>query len=103
MLQSGISDRAFLGQIASAPVVVDQWQLEKLALVTVEHPLFYYLPGLESEYQSKLWGRAYQTPQAAVDAVLAGLPSNARVAVIPEGPYVLANCLGVEEPAAVVG
>jgi hypothetical protein len=34
--------------------------------------------------------------------VLAGLPVGARVAVIPEGPYVLASCRAALEPEAMV-
>jgi lactate racemase len=94
MLLSGMSDTAFLREIASAPVIVDQWQLEKLALVTTGRQLLYYVPGLPAEYQAKLWGRSFATPQAAVAALLDGLPRGARVAVIPEGPYVLASCGG---------
>jgi nickel-dependent lactate racemase len=92
MLLAGLNDSAFLQQIASAPVVVDQWQLEKLALVTTERQLLYYVPGLAAEYQGKLWGRCFATPETAVAALLEGLPREARVAVIPEGPYVLASC-----------
>jgi lactate racemase len=102
MLLAGTSDFQFLKQIASAPVVVDQWQLEKLALVTAEKQLFYYVPGLPAEYHAKLWGRSLPTPEVAVEAVLAGLPVAARVAVIPEGPYVLASCRGALEPEAMV-
>jgi lactate racemase len=94
MLLAGTSDAQFLKQIASAPVVVDQWQLEKLALVATEKQLFYYVPGLPTEYHPKLWGRSLPTSESAVEAVLAGLPAAARVAVIPEGPYVLASCRG---------
>jgi len=100
MLLAGMTDTAFLKQIASAPVVVDQWQVEKLALVTTGRQLLYYVPGLPPEYHAKLWGRSLPTPQAAVAALLEGLPRDARVAVIPEGPYVLASCLEVREPQA---
>jgi nickel-dependent lactate racemase len=100
MLLAGMTDTAFLKQITSAPVVVDQWQLEKLALVTTERQLLYYVPGLPAEYQGKLWGRSFATPEAAVAALVEGLARDARVAVIPEGPYVLASCLRVREPEA---
>jgi lactate racemase len=102
MLLAGATDTSFLQQIASAPVVVDQWQLEKLALVTTGRQLFYYVPGLPAEYHAKLWGRSFATPQSAIESALAGLPPGARVAVIPEGPYVLANCLRVQEPEPAV-
>ena len=85
--------REYLNAIADSPVTVDQWQLEKLALVARRTELLYCVPGLASELRSKLWGPAFDDVQAAVDALLAGLPSGARVAVIPEGPYVLAKVL----------
>jgi hypothetical protein len=49
------------------------------------------VPGLPAEYQSKLWGRAFPTVTEALTALAATLPPRARVAVIPEGPYVLAR------------
>jgi nickel-dependent lactate racemase len=91
MLLEGKSDTEFLKQIASAPVTIDQWQLEKLALVTTRQQLFYFVPGLPAEYQPVLWGRSYATMKNAVKALTAGLPPSARIAVIPEGPYVLAT------------
>jgi len=81
----------FLDAILRAPVEVDQWQLEKLALVCGQAELHYYVPGLPERYRRVLWGRSYDTPEAAVAGVLAGLPAETRVAVIPEGPYVLAK------------
>jgi lactate racemase len=97
MLLEGSSDREFLTRIQGAPVTVDQWQLEKLALVTTRYNLLWYVPGLPAEYQAKLWGRAFGTPAAALEALAASLPPGARVAVIPEGPYVLARA---REPEA---
>jgi nickel-dependent lactate racemase len=91
MLLAGKSDTEFLKEIASAPVTIDQWQLEKLALVTTRQQLFYFVPGLPAEYQAGLWGRSCATMETAVKAVTAGLPPGARIAVIPEGPYVLAT------------
>jgi len=85
------SDGAFLRGIEGVPVTVDQWQLEKLALVTQKNDVLYSVPGLPAEYQSKVWGRAYPQPQQAVDALCAGLNPGARIAVVPEGPYVLAQ------------
>ncbi len=91
MLMSEPSAEAFLEKIAEAPVIVDQWQLEKLALVTRRADLFYYVPGLEDEYRPSLWGTALDSPQAAVEAATAGLAPDSTIAVIPEGPYVLAR------------
>jgi len=91
MLQGGMSDAEFLRHIQGVPVTVDQWQLEKLALVTTRQELHWYVPGLGAEYRSRLWGRSYETPQSAIAAGTSGLRPGALIAVIPEGPYVLAR------------
>jgi nickel-dependent lactate racemase len=57
MVLEGIADHEFLARIQGAPVTVDQWQLEKLALVTTKYKLLWYVPGLPAEYQAKLWAR----------------------------------------------
>lgn len=91
MLRGGLSDVEFLKHIEGAPVTVDQWQLEKLALVTTRHQILWHVPGLPPEYRGGLWGRSYETGQSAVDALTAELNPGASIAVIPEGPYVLAK------------
>jgi len=65
--------------------VVDQWQLEKLALVTGKADVLFYVPGLPRQYHASLWGKAYATPEAAVSALTSSLPPNAHIALIPEG------------------
>jgi lactate racemase len=97
MLLDGAGDREFLQRIAASPVIVDQWQLEKLALVTTERHLFYYVPGLPAEFHPKLWGRSLPSIDAAVAALTAGLPAGANIAVVPDGPYVLATCSRIAE------
>jgi len=91
MLLENSSDAGFLKRIEGQPVTVDQWQLEKLALVTTRQRLLCYVPGLPTEYHQNLWGRAYPTLDLAITALTDGLPANANIAVIPEGPYVLAK------------
>jgi lactate racemase len=95
MLRENPSDREFLRRIAEAPVTIDQWQLEKLALVTEKAEVLFYVPGLPREYHGSLWGRAFATAAEAIEALTASLAaspeSGATVAVIPEGPYVLAR------------
>jgi lactate racemase len=81
----------FLEEIGNAPVEVDQWQLEKLALAGQKYELFFYLPGLANRKLGSLASRCYANPVAAVAAVLDGLPPGARVALVPEGPYVFAR------------
>lgn len=91
MLLDNPSDRAFMERIAEAPVVVDQWQLEKFALVTMEKEVLFHVPGLPREFHAPAWGKIYPTAAAAVEALTASLRPGARIALIPEGPYVLAK------------
>jgi nickel-dependent lactate racemase len=91
MVEEGRPAEEFLQRLNERAVVVDQWQLEKLALVARDHPIMYYLPGLPVEYQSRLWGRVFTNAPAAVQALFNSVPGKARVALIPEGPYVLAG------------
>ena len=97
------SDAEFLRGIERVPVTIDQWQLEKLALVTREKEVLYYLPGVPAESHRHIWGRVFTNPEQAVSALFAGLGPSARIAVIPEGPYVLANVgVGHARPSAMV-
>jgi nickel-dependent lactate racemase len=91
MLREGMSDAEFLARIQDAPVTVDQWQLEKLAMVTTRQRLLWYVPGLPAEYHARLWGRSYATAESAIAALTGSLPRGSNIAVIPEGPYVLAK------------
>jgi molybdopterin-biosynthesis enzyme MoeA-like protein len=95
MLLKYPSPEGFLAAVAQAPVTVDQWQLEKLALVAREKEIVFCTPGVPQEFRPAMWGPVFNSFAPALEATLAGLPASARVAVIPEGPYVLAR---VEEP-----
>jgi nickel-dependent lactate racemase len=91
MLAENLSPAAFMEKIAHSPVAVDQWQLEKLGLVTARAEVFYYMPGLPPRYHASLWGKSFSSAPAAVEALAASLSPDAQVALIPEGPYVLAR------------
>lgn len=97
MLRKTSSAREYLDSIRSAPVVVDQWQLEKLALVAEKLEILFYTPGLPSEYNEFLWGKAYPSAEAALTALTEGLPPDSSIALMPEGPYVLAKVEQFEE------
>jgi nickel-dependent lactate racemase len=101
MVQTHASDRGFMDEIANAAVEIDQWQLEKLGLVTANVEVLYYVPGLPLEYQTSLWGKAYPSPREVIKALTSSLPADASIAVIPEGPYVLAR-VGPRERARVM-
>jgi nickel-dependent lactate racemase len=91
MLGEHPSGQEFMDKIANTPVVVDQWQLEKLALVTAKAGVLYYVPGLPRKYHDLLWGRAYPSAEAALGSLISSVPRHGSIAVIPEGPYVLAR------------
>ena len=93
MLETFGSYEDFLKRIREQDVVVDQWQLEKLALVGARYEILFYVPGLASQYRKHFGQQMFGSAQAAVNGLVAGLASGARVALIPEGPYVLARVL----------
>jgi nickel-dependent lactate racemase len=80
-----------LTAMAQEPVVIDQWQLEKLALVRQKAQVYFCTPGIPAEDRRYLWGPAFEEPQQAVDTLCRALPDGAHVAVIPEGPYVFSQ------------
>lgn len=80
-----------LDAMAREPVVIDQWQLEKLALVAQKARLFFCTPGIPVADRTSLWGPVFAEPQHAVEALCATLPQGAHVAVIPDGPYVFSQ------------
>ncbi|MGC2300663.1 MAG: nickel-dependent lactate racemase, partial [Acidobacteriaceae bacterium] len=49
MLRGYQGPQAFLDAIAKTPVEIDQWQLEKLALVGLKHEILLYTPGISNE------------------------------------------------------
>lgn len=91
MLKENPDAKQYLEKIRHTPVEVDQWQIEKLALVMEKARVAFYVPGLDAEYYPTLWGPAYRTIDEALGNFFADLPKGAKVAVIPEGPYVLAK------------
>lgn len=83
--------RDFLDEIQSKPVVIDQWQLEKLALVGLQNELFFYAPGASKQQLGALAERSFSNMEAAITNTLEGLPSGATVALVPDGPYAFAR------------
>jgi len=96
MLLEAPSAEEFLRRIETAPAIVDQWQIEKLAIVTTHQRVLWHVPGLPPEYHHRLWGRSYASVDSAVEALTSSLPPGATIAVIPEGPYVLARVTAAE-------
>lgn len=91
MLRHLTSYELYLEEIREAPVVVDQWQLEKLALIGLENEVFFYTPGVEKTQLGSIGEKTFHDLNEALAVALEGLPAGARVAVVPEGPYVYAR------------
>jgi nickel-dependent lactate racemase len=82
---------SYLDEIRGSAVEVDQWQLEKLALVGLKHELSFYTPGVTGKQLGCLGGHRFDHLDLAIAAMLDGLPAGARVALVPEGPYTFAR------------
>jgi len=81
------SPQSFLDEIKDTPVQVDQWQLEKLALVELKNPVLFYTPGIAPAQMGGLAAQSFHSIDDALQSLLHGLPPDAVVAVIPDGPY----------------
>ena len=90
-LASMKSFSSFLEEIRTAPVEVDQWQLEKLALVGEKYELYFFTPGVTRGQLGFLAESCYPSLPEAMAATLDGLPADARIAMVPEGPYTFAR------------
>ncbi len=93
-LRNYTNDENFLREIADCAVEVDQWQLEKLALVGLRNKMFFYTPGVSPGQLGALGQSSFPSVDRAVAALLDGLPTGARVALVPEGPYAFAQVAG---------
>jgi nickel-dependent lactate racemase len=91
LLKESRDAATFLEAISSSPVTIDQWQLEKLALVAQTHRVWFYTPGLPQEYHKNLWGPIFASAPEALEALAREVGKDGEVAVIPEGPYVFAR------------
>ena len=88
---TGLQD--FLDEILVSPVEVDQWQLEKLAMLGMQHELFFYTPGVSKEQFGCLNTRVFSDLNQAVSAATQGLGAGARIVLIPDGPYTYARAV----------
>ena len=91
LVRRGLHWEALLDELSGAPVTVDQWQAEKLAMVARRANLSFCVPGVPEPERTHLWGPAFADPQQAVDDLAARLPDGSSVVVIPEGPYVFSQ------------
>jgi nickel-dependent lactate racemase len=71
--------------------VMDQWQLEELAKVRRRAKVKMVSDGLPAEVINGLFVESAPSVESAVDAALTEYGPDATIAVIPKGPYVLAQ------------
>jgi nickel-dependent lactate racemase len=69
--------------------VMDQWQIEELAKVCRRSKVKVYSDGLDAETLRRCYVEPVPSVEAAVRDSLADYGPDARIAVIPKGPYVL--------------
>lgn len=69
--------------------VMDQWQLEELAKVCRHCQVKFVTDGLPAETLSEFFVEPAPSVEAALADALAGYGPEARITVIPKGPYVL--------------
>jgi lactate racemase len=100
MLASYAGPEEFLDSIRNTPVVIDQWQMERLALADQRNRLLFYTPGAKPEQLGCLSARDFGQLEDAIEAVLADLPRDGRVALVPDGPYTYARAAEVEATVA---
>ena len=91
MVRRSLPWDVLLDELQSKEVGVDQWQAEKLAMVARNKNLSFCLPGVEESDWRHLWGPVFHSPQQAFDNLVAKLPADPSLVVIPEGPYVFAQ------------
>ena len=75
--------------------VIDQWQLEELAKVARKADIYFYTEGISYEQQQRLFVKPLRRLDEGIRKALTKHGGDARIAVIPDGPYVLAK---IEEP-----
>lgn len=91
MLKGFGSYGGFLEAIRDRAVIPDQWQMEKLALVGERFEVMFYTPGLPDEFRGCFGANMFRSPTEAVADLVRRCGAGAKIAVIPEGPYVLAK------------
>lgn len=74
-----------------ANFVIDQWQLEELAKVARKADIYFYTDGIPYHQRAKLFVHPLKSAQAGIEELLTRYGEDIRIAVIPEGPYVLAK------------
>jgi nickel-dependent lactate racemase len=77
---------------------IDQWMVQHLCQARRRARVLLYTDGLPLAEAGELLVEPVASPAEGVRRGLAGAPAAARIAVLPQGPYVLATVGGFEQP-----
>jgi nickel-dependent lactate racemase len=77
---------------------VDQWMVQHLCQARRRARVLLYSDGLRGTRAAGLLVEPVATPEEGVERALRGIGAGARVAVLPQGPYVLATVRGERRP-----
>ena len=77
---------------------VDQWMVQHLCQARRRARVLLYTDGLPQASASGLLVEAVGSPAEGIERALAGAPARPQVAVLPQGPYVLATVRGQTRP-----
>jgi len=77
--------------VSEKQFVVDQWQFEKFAQAARRADIILVADGLKPEIKNRLHVKWANTVEQAVAMALETHGPNSRIAVIPKGPYILAE------------
>ncbi len=85
-----LEQRTFVG--------VDQWMIQHLCQAWRRAEVWLYTTGVSEELAARMLVRPVSSPEQALEAAIRQLGSHPRIAVLPQGPYVLATVQGVKRP-----
>ena len=91
LFQENASLDEFMQRIQGDYFVMDQWQLEKMGQVCRKAKVRVVSDGLPAETLNRLFVQSATSVEAAVAEALEEYGPNAKIAVIPKGPYVVAQ------------
>jgi nickel-dependent lactate racemase len=111
-LQEGVGSPSFEALLRESPGVsdfedrladegrfaVDQWMVQHLCQAHRRARVLLYTDGLPLASASGLLVEAVGSPEEGIARALAGVPARPRIAILPQGPYVLATVRGAIRP-----
>ena len=75
---------------------IDQWQLQELGKVLNKAEVSIYSEGIAPQFRDRVWVDVVSSVEEGLAAGLARCGTEARIAVVPKGPYVLTQTRGAK-------